>query len=357
MSHPLPDTHDQPGRRQLFGLPLAAAMVGGGAARADTAPADTASGGIGIDQPLGIGLEGWPYPGPVGFLPLVNDGQAVRMAYMDFPPAAAANGRVVFLLHGKNFDSSYWSGPISWLRAAGFRVVVPDQIGFNKSSKPDIDYHFELLAANTMALADALSVVRITVLGHSTGGMLAVRLASIHPERVEQLVLEDPIGLIDYRAHIAPQTTATLQASEREYTATTYRAFVAHYFPILPPEHYEPFVTWRMRVALSGEYERFVRATALTYQMIYRNPVVDLYATLAPPVLLLVGEADRSAPLAGFATPERRAAMPTIPDAARGVIAAVPHGRLVTFAGVGHVPHLEVADAFQAAVLGFLTHR
>jgi len=220
------------------------------------------------------------------------------------------------LLHGKNFDSSCWAGPIGWLRQSGFRVVVPDQLGFNKSSKPDLDYTFEALAANTMALADALSLSNLSIIGHSTGGMLAVRLTSIYPERIQQLVLEDPIGLIDYRNFVPTQTTETLEETERRYTVETYRAFIAHYFPILPPDEYEPLVEWRMRVALSGEYERFVRATALTYQMICRGPVSGLFRDLKPPVLLLAGEQDRTIPLSAYAPPDVRAQIPTLTAAA-----------------------------------------
>lgn len=343
-------------RRLLLGLPvLAAATTAGIAAPAlASTSAQTRLTDHNIDLPLGIGLEGWAYPGPVSQFSLMMSGQRVRMAYMDFAPTAAANGRAIFLLHGKNFDSSYWAGPIGWLRDAGFRVVVPDQIGFNKSAKPDLTYRFEDLAANTMALADSLGLSKIAVLGHSTGGMLAVRLTTLYPERIDRLVLEDPIGLVDYRIYIAPQPTAKLEAAERAYTAESYRAFIAHYFPLLPPAQYEPFVIWRMRVALSTECDRFNRASALTYQMIYSGAVVDLYSQLKPPVLLTAGTADKSAPLAAYATPACRAAMPTIPEAAKDVIKTVPNGKLVTFAGVGHVPHLERRDDFQREVLAFL---
>jgi pimeloyl-ACP methyl ester carboxylesterase len=299
-------------------------------------------------------LEGWPYPAPVKFLPLTMAGQAVRMAYMDVPPAGAANGRAAVLLHGKNFDSSYWSAPIEWLTRAGFRVVVPDQIGFNKSSKPDLDYTFEGLAANTLALLDALRLDTVVLIGHSTGGMLAVRMAAAYPERIEKLVLEDPIGLVDYREFVPPQSTETLVEAERRYTVGTYRAFVAHYFPRLPPAQYEPFVAWRMRLTHSGEFERYARATALTYQMIYREPVRDLYRTLAMPVLLFAGSEDRSFPLIQYAPQEMRAGLPMIPAAAKSAAAELPHGRLVAVPGVGHVPHLEAPDIFREALMSFV---
>src|ERR1700744_5431584 len=98
--------------------------------------------GIAQREPYGIDLEGFAYPYPVNLLPLVNDGEQLRMAYMDVAPAQP-NGRVVVLLHGRNFPSSYWAPVIKTLTDAGYRVVVPDQIGFGKSSKPEGELHFD----------------------------------------------------------------------------------------------------------------------------------------------------------------------------------------------------------------------
>lgn len=338
-------------RRMMNLVPLIAVTA---AAVTKNALAQTPPTSKDYTEPLGIGLEGWPYPAPVKFLPLTMEGQPVRMAYMDIPPAGSASGRTAVLLHGKNFDSSYWAAPITWLTQAGFRVVVPDQIGFNKSSKPDLDYSFEALAANTVTLLDGLRLASVVLVGHSTGGMLAVRIAAAYPQRVEKLVLEDPIGLVDYREFIPPQPTEKLVENELRYTVDTYRRFVANYFPILPPAQYEPFVEWRMRMAQSGEFERFARASALTYQMIYRGPVRDLYRTLAMPVLLFAGDKDRSFPLIQYAPEDKRESLPMIPAAARAVAAELPHGQLVSVPNVGHVPHLEAPDVVRPALTTFL---
>src|SRR5713101_8342964 len=64
-------------------------------------------------QPLGIALEGYHYPYPVQFLSFELWGELVRMAYMDVPAGSPSNGKVVVLMHGKNFDSSCWE---SWRR-------------------------------------------------------------------------------------------------------------------------------------------------------------------------------------------------------------------------------------------------
>src|ERR1700740_3335124 len=126
-------------------------------------------------EPYGIGLEGFAHPYPVSMLPLVNDGEQVRMAYMDVKPAQP-NGRTVVLLHGRNFPANYWAPVIKVLSGAGYRVVVPDQIGFGKSSKQQGDLHFDILARNTIALLDHLQIAKAEIVAHSMGGMLAVRI-------------------------------------------------------------------------------------------------------------------------------------------------------------------------------------
>src|SRR6202163_4950930 len=154
-------------------------------------------------EPYGIGLEGFSYPYPVNMLPLANDGEQVRMAYMDIAPAQP-NGRIVVLLRGRNFPSSYWAPVIRTLTDAGYRVVVPDQIGFGKSSKPSGELHFDTLARNTIALLDHLQIAKAEFVAHSLGGMLGVRIARAFPDRVAHLLLAAPIGLEDYRLHVSP---------------------------------------------------------------------------------------------------------------------------------------------------------
>jgi pimeloyl-ACP methyl ester carboxylesterase len=126
-------------------------------------------------EPLGIALENLAYPHPVRFFPVTVEGRDLRMAYMDVAPSGSANGHTLLLLHGKNFFGAYWAGTIEAISAAGYRVVVPDQLGFGKSAKADIHYSFELLVQTTRALLDDLGVMKATVVGHSMGGMLAVR--------------------------------------------------------------------------------------------------------------------------------------------------------------------------------------
>src|SRR5688500_10666147 len=79
------------------------------------------------------------YPSTVNYITLNIERQPVKMAYMDVAPAKA-NGNTVLLLHGKNFNGYYWKDVIAFLSATGYRVIVPDQVGWGRSDKPNIHY-------------------------------------------------------------------------------------------------------------------------------------------------------------------------------------------------------------------------
>lgn len=303
---------------------------------------------------LGIALESYSYPHPVKYLSLEVEGQPVRMAYMDVSPAAKANGRAVVLLHGRNFYGSYWQNTIQALSQAGYRVVVPDQIGFGKSSKPDIAYGFDLLAANTARLLDELKLDKAAIVGHSFGGMLAVRFARTYPEKTTHLVLENPIGLEDYRLQVPPQSTEKLYQTALENTdPAKIRSFLQQFVAKWQPD-YEQFVEVRSRVALSGEYPRWAKADALTYQMCYQQPVRYEFGLLQPPTLLIIGQLDRTALGENLVSAEVAKTLGQYPQLGKAAAQDIPNSKLVELRNIGHIPHLEAPKAFQDSLLDFL---
>lgn len=138
------------------------------------------------DKPvLDINLSNYQHPFEVHFLELTSQNQDLKMAYMDIHPEEP-NGKTVTLLHGKNFNGAYWKTTIEALTKEGFRVIVPDQIGFGKSSKPtSYQYSFQQLAENTKSLLEKLELNSTLLLGHSMGGMLATRFTLMFPQLVE----------------------------------------------------------------------------------------------------------------------------------------------------------------------------
>jgi pimeloyl-ACP methyl ester carboxylesterase len=307
-------------------------------------------------RPLGIGLEDVDYPYPVHFFDLTIEGQMLRMAYMDVAPSGPANGKTVVLLHGKSFSGDYWARTIAKLSADGYRVVVPDQLGFGKSAKPNIRYNFDLLARNTKILLDSLGVTRAAIVGHSFGGMLAVYFARDYPETTGVLALENPIGLEDYRSAIPPQPIETLFKTEMAQTTETYRAFMTAFFVGWPPtaQHYVDIFSG---VLLSPEYPRWARASALTYEMMFEEPNRQEYPLLKMPVLLIIGQSDRSVFFRRYASPEAIKPLGNWPELGRHALKDLSDGKLVEIVGAGHVSHVEKFDEFEAALDAFLAAR
>jgi len=257
------------------------------------------------------------------------------------------------LLHGKNFGADYWANTLRALSGYGYRVIAPDQIGFGKSSKPEIRYTFAQLAENTVRLLDNLKLKRVSVIANSMGGMLGVHFARRYPERVNALILENPLGLEDYVGTIPPQQTDNLVKLEMAQTPASYRNFVKSYFPNSSPD-LERFVEQFARVQLSGEYPHFARVSALTYQMIYDGPIYGELPKLTVPTLLVIGQQDRTVFGRRFAPPEAVKTMGNFPQLGKAAQKMIPGAQLIEFAGVGHVPHLEMLPRFVAVVLDFL---
>ena len=304
-------------------------------------------------QPLSISMEGYAYPYPVQMLPLTIEGQDLRMTYMDVRPTGTDRGRTVLLLHGKNFFGAYWKATIAALTANGYRVIVPDQLGFGKSSKPNIHYSFHLMAATTKRLLDTLGIDKVAVVGHSMGGMVATRFTLMFPQTVTHLVLEDPIGLEDYRTLVPYASLEELYKTELGATEEGIRAYHKGYYVQWRPE-YDEYVQVAARWRLSGEYPRLAMSAALTYQMIYEQPVCHEFGDIKARTLLVIGQADRT--VVGKARVPK-ALLPQAgqyPQLGRRTAQLIPGAKLVELPDVGHIPHFEAAERFHQELLAFI---
>ena len=304
-------------------------------------------------EPIGTGLEGLAYPHPVHTFDLVMEGEPVRLAYMDVPPSGAANGRSVVLMHGRNFFGLYWAQTIDFLSARGYRVIVPDQIGFGKSSKPDVPHSLHAHARHTKQLLETLGVQRATLVGHSLGGMMAIRFALMYPDAVERLVLEAPIGLEDYRIPVPyatrEQLTTEALQTPREAVDQLFHNFVAQWQP-----QFQIYADAQNGWMVGPEAYRIARTAAHTYTMAYEQPVLYELGLLKPKTLLIVGEKDRAAIGRNRVGTQVRATMGLWPQIAQRAAKAIPDSRLVLLPDVAHIPHLEAPARFHAELEAFL---
>jgi len=298
-------------------------------------------------------LQGFDYPSPVQHFRFTSQGAALDMAYTDVIPPKP-NGRTAVLLHGKNFCAATWQDTVAVLRTAGYHVIAPDQIGFCKSTKPaHYQFTFQQLAANTHALLTSIGINRAVVIGHSTGGMLAIRYGLLYPEAVELLVLVNPIGLEDWKAKGVPwQSVDAWYQQELQTTADTIRNYerTTYYAGTWEPR-YERWVQMLAGMYRGSGREIVAWNSALLYDMIYTQPVFYEFGQLTMPVLLLIGDKDTTAIGKNLAPPAVRATLGNYPVLAKAAAARIPHADLVEFPDLGHAPQIQAPDTFHKALL------
>ncbi len=301
----------------------------------------------------GPDLEAFAYPFPVHTFSVMSQGEALDMAYLDVAPEKP-NGRTAVLLHGKNFCAATWEGTIRTLTAAGFRVIAPDQIGFCKSSKPvAYQFSFQQLAHNTDALLISLGIDKVVLIGHSTGGMLAMRFALMYPQAVEHLVLVDPIGLEDWKALGVPtQTIDEWTAREMKTTVESIKGYEqATYYAGTWQPAYDRWTEMYAGMFRGAGLARMAKVTARIDDMIFNQPVVYELGHISVPTLIMVGDKDTTAIGKDIAPPDVRAKLGDYPVLAKVTVQAIPNARLVEFPNLGHAPQIQDPTAFHKALL------
>lgn len=292
------------------------------------------------------------YPYPVKSFAFQSQRQDLQMAYMDELPDNAHQGTFL-LLHGKNFNGAYWHQTIDFLTDLGYRVIVPDQIGFGRSSLPDwYHYSFDQLAANTRALLRELDEDRVTVMGHSMGGMLAIQFALQYPDLTEELVLLNPIGLEDWRAMGVP--FVPVEDIYKAELKKDYQSIKAYQHGNYYDGRWSPrFDRWARMLAeqyQGDQGEQFAWNMALTADMILSQPLVYEFPRLAPPTTLLIGLRDRTAIGRDRVSDELARHMGDYTTLGKKAAERIPNAQLIEFDNVGHLPHIEAPERYLDAL-------
>jgi pimeloyl-ACP methyl ester carboxylesterase len=292
------------------------------------------------------------YPYPVQYVSLQIEQQQAKMAYMDVQ-SPKPNGRTVLLFHGKNFNGYYWKDVIAFLVENGYRVVVPDQVGWGLSDKPNIHYSFHLLSSNTKKLLDSLGIRKVSVIGHSMGGMLAARFTLMYPATVEKLVFENPIGLEDYKTFVPYTPVDSQYKNELKANYESLKKYQQSYYPEWKPG-YEQYVAAQYMALQIPDFKTATWASALTYQMIYEQPVLYEFKNISRPVLIIIGQADRTIVGKNLLSKEKAELHGHYPELGRMLKNQIQNSKLAEFSGVGHIPHIQVPGKFKETVLHFL---
>jgi pimeloyl-ACP methyl ester carboxylesterase len=264
-----------------------------------------------------------------------------RVAYR-----SAGQGPAVLLVHGMAASSHTWRSVLPEL-STHYRVVAPDLLGHGQSAKPRGDYSLGAIAVWLRDLLDDLGITRVTLVGHSLGGGIAMQFAHQHPDYCERIVLIGSGGL-------GPEVGWTLRllaAPGAEFA-----------LPVIAPA---PAVavgnrlrmwlrsagirnvvageTWYAYSSLSDGQTRDAFLRTLRSVVDYRGQSVSAFNRLhfasGLPALIVWGDRD-----------------PIIPVShAHAAHDALPGSRLVILPGVGHYPHLEAGTAVTDSLDDFIS--
>jgi len=272
-------------------------------------------------------------PPPSDFIDM--DGQLVHLR--DIGPR---NDPVpVVLLHGTSASLHTWEG---WMAELGKtrRVIAFDLPGFGLTGpREDADYRGDADARFTLALLDHLQVQRAVLAGNSLGGMVAWRVATLAPERVDRLVLVDAAGLPDALASVPlGWRLARLPFIGALAEWTLPRAMVTEGLVSVygDPEKITTEQVDRYFDLSLREGNR--KALRQRLQQFEQGADAERIATLRQPTLILWGGLDRIFPVAAAHEFQRR----------------IPGSELVVFETLGHIPHEEDPAATLVPVLAFL---
>ncbi|WP_246004848.1 alpha/beta fold hydrolase [Nocardioides marmorisolisilvae] len=116
----------------------------------------------------------------------------------------AGQGPALLLLHGLGCDHTTWN-PVIRSLAKKYTVIAPDLLGHGRSAKPRADYSVGGYANGMRDLLTVLNIDKVTVVGHSLGGGVAMQFAYQFPERTERMILVAPGGL-------GPEVTPMIRA-------------------------------------------------------------------------------------------------------------------------------------------------
>ena len=328
----------------LFGLVLSLLFPVNAAAGSDAIP------------PYNATLDNFAYPFKVARFSFESQGQTLSMAYMDVKPQGDPKATVV-LLHGKNFSGFYWERIASELAGMSYRVIIPDQIGFGKSSKPEhYQYSFAGLANNTRQLLEHLNVKQATIVGHSMGGMLAVKLAKYAKNNTTKLILINPIGLEDYLKWVDYQDPQVFLTNELNKSPESIRRYQQkNYYDGKWQPAYQALLEPHIGQLKHPDYPRVAMNNALTYNPIFSEPIVYDLPQLTVPVTLIIGTRDRTGPGRAFKKPGITYTLGQYQVLGKQVADTLQHGRLIELDGLGHMPQFEDWQRFKAVFFPLFT--
>ena len=258
--------------------------------------------------------------------------------FVHYQISGPKNADLVVLVHGFSVPSYLWEPTYQFLLEQGFRVLRFDLFGRGLSDRPDVVYGMDLFSDQINDLLIALKINRpVQLLGLSMGGPVVTRFTHQHPEKVNALILQDPLVNQLNEDLISPLEVPWLG----EYLFCVYvtPSYVDGHKNDPAKGHH--FAHWGDQYQQQLQYKGFRRAILSSLRYMTQHPFIEEYeklATVKMPKLLVWGSDDKTIPI----------------SEADHLTNLMPDMQYEIIAGAGHVPSMEKPEAFNAVLLKFL---
>lgn len=260
----------------------------------------------------------------------------------------AGSGPAILLIHGIGDNSTTWHSVQSTL-AQRFTVIAPDLLGHGSSDKPRADYSVAAYANGMRDLLSVLDIDRVTVVGHSLGGGVAMQFAYQFPQLVDRLILVGAGGVtkdVNAALRIAslPMGSEALALLRLPLVLPTLQLVGRAAGTVLGSTGLGRDIPDMLRILADLPEPTASSAFARTLRAVvdWRGQVVTMldrcYLTESVPVQLIWGECDSVIPVSH----------------AEMAHAAMPGSQLEIFAGSGHFPFHDDPDRFVEVVERFI---
>ncbi|MDO6594642.1 alpha/beta fold hydrolase [Neptuniibacter sp. 1_MG-2023] len=291
-------------------------------------------------------LDGFEYPFEVSTFKFNSQNQTLKMRYMDVGNKDAE--KVIVLLHGKNFSGYYWERVAKDLLKKNYRVIIPDQIGFGKSSKPDYyQYSFGQLGLNTKSLLDSLGIKKFDLVGHSMGGMLAVTFAVNYSASVNKLILINPIGLENYGQYAEFKDVDFFYKNELNKTLDKARNYQKkNYYDGKWSSEYEQLLVPLKGMLAGPDWSLIAWNNALTYGPIFSENIVARLPQIENETFLIIGTRDKTGPGRGWLKAGVTYKLGEYQQLGKHTKNMINGATLFELEGLGHMPQYEDYSAF-----------
>ena len=292
-------------------------------------------------------LTGYEYFAKVQNFNFTSQGINLEMAYMYLPSNNKKKG-IVTLLHGKNFTSNYWKEIALKLNSLGYAVLIPDQIGFGKSSKPlNYQYTFETLALNTRKLLDSLNISSTQLIAHSMGGMLASRFSLMYEDIISNLILINPIGLENYLEYVEYKDINFFYKKELQLKPENIINYQKkNYYDGQWNKKYEVLASHLIGWVNGKDWKSLAKISANTYDMIFTGSVIEEFKNFKVPVTLIIGTRDRTGPGRNWKKAGVTYDLGRYDLLGKRVKKINNNIRIIELNGLGHLPQIEDFEKF-----------